>query len=565
MARISMILGLLLGLLSLPARAAEQKHLAVLEFEVAADLKIDRTYFADLARGAVKKRAPQLFVMTRESTEALLQANGKTMSDCTGECEVEVGRKLGADFIISGRLTQLGSRLALTMRLFSTADGALLASEEARGKSIDELVDEADQAVARLIAPLTKSARSTGSTNSVAEARIAGESRDVSLGENDVIVAFSSTPAGAVVLLDGQLLCQATPCSKLVAAGAHDVSMQREGFDTQTGQLEAKKGASMSLSLARVAARVAVESTPPGLLVRVDDQVAGRTPLAALDLAPGSHEIVVDDACWVREGERISLKRGEERTVRISPKERQAGLKVTAEDEKGNALEATVLVDGREVGTAPGSFKVSVCSKRVELRAGGLGFSQDLSLAEGKVESVHGKLTSATQVAPAAATESGSSHGIGFLFSVGQGGSYEFGGAFSMQLSGPLRYEANLALTDSSGNFGFKMSPLGFGLLFPILERDRLRLEIGATLPLVELRYISASYASGSATYVGFNSALMGVVTLTYASFFFTFEPGVDFRWMYLSSASQGGTTVSNTVTGFDPFYRFSFIAGWTF
>jgi len=84
--------------IALPARAAEQKHLAVLEFELAQGVKIDRTYFSDLARGAVKKHAPQLFVMTRESTEALLQANGKTMADCTGECEVEVGRKLGADW-----------------------------------------------------------------------------------------------------------------------------------------------------------------------------------------------------------------------------------------------------------------------------------------------------------------------------------------------------------------------------------------------------------------------------------------------------------------------------------
>ena len=80
----------------------EAARLAVLEFETAPGLKIGRTYFSDLARGVVHRKAPTLFVLTRERTEALLAADGKTMADCQGNCEVEVGRKLGADYIISG-------------------------------------------------------------------------------------------------------------------------------------------------------------------------------------------------------------------------------------------------------------------------------------------------------------------------------------------------------------------------------------------------------------------------------------------------------------------------------
>jgi TolB-like protein len=126
----------------------------VLEFEVAPGLALDRVVFSDLTRGAVNQRAPHLFVMTRESTVALLEANGKTLADCEGQCEVEVGRKLGADFIISGRLAQVGSTLLLTLRLFSTADGRLLGSGEARGKSSDELLEKFDAALERLVAHL---------------------------------------------------------------------------------------------------------------------------------------------------------------------------------------------------------------------------------------------------------------------------------------------------------------------------------------------------------------------------------------------------------------------------
>ena len=85
----------LLLLAPIASCAAGQKHAAVLEFELAPGAKsIERICLSDRARTALHDAAPGLFVMTRESTESRVQANGKTMADCTGECEVEVGRKL---------------------------------------------------------------------------------------------------------------------------------------------------------------------------------------------------------------------------------------------------------------------------------------------------------------------------------------------------------------------------------------------------------------------------------------------------------------------------------------
>ena len=133
------------------ALAAEHR-VAVLEFDASrAGADIDRTYFSDLVRGAVHKAAPQLFVMTRESTVELLKASGKKLEDCAGECEVETGKLLGADYVVSGRLTRVGTRFSLTLRLHATATGELLDTAEARGKSLDELVDNAAGASAGLV------------------------------------------------------------------------------------------------------------------------------------------------------------------------------------------------------------------------------------------------------------------------------------------------------------------------------------------------------------------------------------------------------------------------------
>ncbi|MBS2024902.1 MAG: hypothetical protein JST92_21095 [Deltaproteobacteria bacterium] len=151
------VLGLVLALaVSMGARAedAHPARLAVLEFELAPGAKIDRVYFSDLARAAVHRKVPSLFVMTRETTEALLTADGKKLSDCQGACEIEMGRKLGADYIISGRIAQIGSWTTLALRLFSTADGQLVETAEARAKTEDELLDKTDQALGALTATL---------------------------------------------------------------------------------------------------------------------------------------------------------------------------------------------------------------------------------------------------------------------------------------------------------------------------------------------------------------------------------------------------------------------------
>ena len=54
-------------------------------------------------RGRVGARAPNLFVMTRESADLPLEASGGNLTNCEGECLVEIGKRLGADYVISGR------------------------------------------------------------------------------------------------------------------------------------------------------------------------------------------------------------------------------------------------------------------------------------------------------------------------------------------------------------------------------------------------------------------------------------------------------------------------------
>jgi hypothetical protein len=100
--------------------------------------------------------APRMIVMTRENTEILLNATGKTLADCLGECEVETGRKLGVDYVVSGRITRVGA-VIITMRLFAMPDGRLLSTAEAKGQNAEQLRGSIDGALAKLYLPIGSS------------------------------------------------------------------------------------------------------------------------------------------------------------------------------------------------------------------------------------------------------------------------------------------------------------------------------------------------------------------------------------------------------------------------
>jgi TolB-like protein len=133
----------------------DRGKLAVLDFQnFAKDLsKEDVHYFADVVRGATLKTSPGMEVMTRENLLVLLQATGKDASNCEGECEVDTGRRIGADAVISGEVLKVGSRYKISLKLHETHEGRLLSTGVASGKSIDELDEKLQQAASDLLAP----------------------------------------------------------------------------------------------------------------------------------------------------------------------------------------------------------------------------------------------------------------------------------------------------------------------------------------------------------------------------------------------------------------------------
>ncbi len=145
--------------LALLIAVGEPRSIAVLEFKnKLVNEQLDTSYLTDQVRGAALGAGTPLRVITRENLLALLAATGKDLSNCEGECEVETGRRIGADLVISGELLKFGSSYKVDMRLHDTKEASLLSAATASGATVDELDRNLAAAVQKLLAPLSADA-----------------------------------------------------------------------------------------------------------------------------------------------------------------------------------------------------------------------------------------------------------------------------------------------------------------------------------------------------------------------------------------------------------------------
>ena len=136
------------------ARAAVPLRLAVLELRDSSDARpAAAAYLTDLVRGrASHDFAPdELHVLTRESLELALPA-GRTLLECaSGSCEVEIGRRVGADYVLSGELLRFGGELRLLLKLHHCASATFLGSEPAAGRDLKALEQALPAVVSRVL------------------------------------------------------------------------------------------------------------------------------------------------------------------------------------------------------------------------------------------------------------------------------------------------------------------------------------------------------------------------------------------------------------------------------
>lgn len=151
---------------SLPARAADEGGeesegpvVGVLEIQgEKAGLEVGQLEaITDWVREAARQAMPTARVITREQVTSLLRDNEKKREKCreAGNCELKLGRVLGADYVVTGSVTEFGGTIVLTLKMHDTAEaGAFVKGAKAKASKLGDLPGRVKVATKRLFAPL---------------------------------------------------------------------------------------------------------------------------------------------------------------------------------------------------------------------------------------------------------------------------------------------------------------------------------------------------------------------------------------------------------------------------
>ncbi|HSA22639.1 MAG TPA: PEGA domain-containing protein, partial [Myxococcota bacterium] len=303
---------------------------------------------AAISEGNVYRIVPQATIK-----KALVEKKQESYQECYElSCQIELGRELAAEKSLSTAILRIGEGCTVTAALYDLKTQVSDATAKEPMKSCDQqdLRVGIDKAATKL-----KAYRGGGDSGSgFQEGRIGagGETWQVGKGKK-AIVSFASTPVSAMVMVDGKVVCERTPCSRTVAEGLHEVAMLNERYQAHRERLALAKGSKVDWELKPNFGWLTVRSEPAGQSVLVNGESLGVTPLERRELAPGGYEVLVKSPCHAEAGERVVIELGEEKEVSIRLAERQAAVEVSAKDQDGNDLEAEVLVDGLRLGETP--------------------------------------------------------------------------------------------------------------------------------------------------------------------------------------------------------------------
>lgn len=101
--------------------------------------QVDFSLLTDNLRKRVSKSGLGLLVMDRDAIFQILSANEKKVLECSANCEVQLGKILRSDYVISGRLGKQGAAFRLYLLMYRSQDGALLSDAVAVSQELASL------------------------------------------------------------------------------------------------------------------------------------------------------------------------------------------------------------------------------------------------------------------------------------------------------------------------------------------------------------------------------------------------------------------------------------------
>ena len=308
----------------------------------------------------------------------------------------KIGMEVPPNALLKVSRVAQGKSAFLNVGLYDLTGGCLLASasSELNGPGKQVAQDAASKLLRKLKRPdgLQQPAsgvpRGSSSSKARADKVVNPEDRGWKPTTDDPSrVIFESTPQGARVEVDGNVLCEKTPCNKMLPPGQPVIRMSMAKYVAKEERVKVDAEQRLSWTLERNTAQVTVETGVSGVPIVIDDEPSGESPVS-VELAAGAHRIEIKDRCFEPARADVGIVRGVAKTVTLKGLAKTSGLRVELSAADGDPAEGDVMLDGQLVGRTWKTLQVSSCGTRVEVKSPASGVPRGSSSSKARADKV---------------------------------------------------------------------------------------------------------------------------------------------------------------------------------
>jgi formylglycine-generating enzyme required for sulfatase activity len=185
-------------------------------------------------------------------------------------------------------------------------------------------------------------------------------------GWSDVFI--SSVPEGASVSLDGKAAGK-TPVTIELPEGQYMLQISADGFKPWQTRLAVEPNQPQSIKDVRLQpadGTLALQTTPSGANVTIDQKFVGKTPVKVSLQADIRHEILISKAGYENAAQTVQVATGKLKTVTVKLQPLMGVIEFEVEP-----ADARLIVDGKNRGTVPPKLNLLAVAHQLEIQKSG--------------------------------------------------------------------------------------------------------------------------------------------------------------------------------------------------
>jgi len=373
MRRMTYVLALLL--FAIASYGQQQRRVAILNTEDDGDPPIELTALIhltarlqEIALNILPK--DNYFIMNEQSIIDMLGSRENARKTCKeAQCLAEIGRKVSADYVGQARLGRLGSNLSINMKLYSSANGALVGSFTGDAKDVFGLIAIINEKASAMFKKMPGV-----SVGRVIESGIGGiqtASGYYELSEKRYVTNLSTDPPGAVLSFDGvpAASCPKTPCKAELHNGSVRIMANLEQYEiADTVVYIAQNYQNISITLKpnfgileiKPAYLYGLGEDEPWSLY-INDKSASSWENRLL---PNKYKVELEHGCYEDLSFEAGINKGKREVFDMAEhiKLKKGGLILSAERD-GEPVSEPVFVNSEYAGETPFSDAIPLCAK----------------------------------------------------------------------------------------------------------------------------------------------------------------------------------------------------------